>query len=236
MTVHAVDERAHEPGPSNRWSETWHLDVATDDGIGLSVRLACLPSLGVAWWWTYLVLPDLPGPVVVRDHEVPLPRQGLEVRADGLWGELTCETALEHWSYGLEAFAVRLDEPGDALLGEIGERLPLGLDIEWEIEPDLDEPHERPAGWPERGYSQTGIVRGEILLGRSRFEIDAFGRRSHTWGEREFDAPARTAWIHTADFDAEIGSAGRWPRRRPSRTERRARASGHRGARRDAAR
>ena len=31
MTVHAVDERAHEPGPSNRWSETWHLDVATDD-------------------------------------------------------------------------------------------------------------------------------------------------------------------------------------------------------------
>ena len=204
MTVHAADERAHEPGPTSRWWETWHLDVATDDGIGLSVRLACSPALGLAWWWTYLVLPDLPGPVVVRDHEVPLPRQGLEVRADGLWGELTCETALEHWTYGLEAFGVRLDEPADALRGEIGERMPVGLDIEWEIEIDADEPHERPAGWPVRGYAQTGIVRGEVLLGRSRFEIDAVGRRSHTWGEPGFDAPARTAWLHTADLDASF--------------------------------
>ena len=39
------------------------------------------------------------------------PRQGLEVRADGLWGELMCETPLEHWSYGLEAFGVALDDP-----------------------------------------------------------------------------------------------------------------------------
>ena len=191
MTVRAADERAHEPGASSWWWETWHLDAATDDGIGLSVRLACAPALGVAWWWTYLVLPDLPGPVVVRDHEVPLPRQGLEVRADGLWGELTCETALEHWTYGLEAFGVRLDEPADALRGEIGERMPVGLDIEWEVELDANDPHERPAGWPVRGYTQTGSVRGEVLLGRSRIELDAVGQRSHTWGEPRFDAPRR---------------------------------------------
>lgn len=204
MTVNAADERPHDPGQSSRWWETWHLDAATEDGIGLSVRLACAPALNVAWWWTYLVMPDLPGPVVVRDHEVPLPRQGLEVRADGLWGELTCETALEHWSYGLEAFGVRLDEPADALRGEIGERMPVGLDIEWEIEPDANEPHERPAGWPVRGYLQTGSVRGEVLLGRSRFEIDGVGQRSHTWGEPRFDPPARTAWFHTADLDASF--------------------------------
>ena len=149
MTVHAADERAHEPGASSWWWETWHLDAATDDGIGLSVRLACAPALGVAWWWTYLVLPDLPGPVVVRDHEVPLPRQGLEVRADGLWGELTCETALEHWSYGLEAFGVRLDEPGRcACAARSASACPVGLDIEWEVEADANAPHERPAGWP----------------------------------------------------------------------------------------
>ena len=201
MTVHAADERAHEPGATSRWWETWHLDVATDDGVGLSVRLACAPALGVAWWWTYLVLPDLPGPVVVRDHEVPLPRQGLEVRADGLWGELTCETALEHWSYGLEAFGVRLDEPGDALRGEIGERMPVGLDIEWEVEADANPPHERPAGWPLRGYAQTGSVRGEVLLGRSRIDLDAVGYRSHTWGEPRFDASAQAAWVHTDDLD-----------------------------------
>ena len=201
MTVHAADERAHEPGATSWWWETWHLDAATDDGVGLSVRLACAPALGVAWWWTYLVLPDLPGPVVVRDHEVPLPRQGLEVRADGLWGELTCETALEHWSYGLEAFGVRLDEPGDALRGEIGERMPVGLDIEWEVEADANPPHERPAGWPLRGYAQTGSVRGEVLLGRSRIDLDAVGYRSHTWGEPRFDASAQAAWMHTDDLD-----------------------------------
>ena len=149
-----ADERAHEPGASSWWWETWHLDAATDDGIGLSVRLACAPALGVAWWWTHLVLPDLPGPVVVRDHEVGLPRQGLEVRADGLWGELTCETPFEHWTYGLEAFGVRLDEPADALRGEIGERMPVGLDIEWEVEAGAGAPHERPTGWPVEGYAQ----------------------------------------------------------------------------------
>ena len=204
MTVRAADERAHEPGASSWWWETWHLDAATGDGIGLSVRLACAPALGVAWWWTYLVLPDLPGPVVVRDHEVPLPRQGLEVRADGLWGELTCETALEHWSYGLEAFGVRLDEPGDALRGEIGERMPVGLDIEWEVEPDANPPHERPAGWPLHGYAQTGSVRGEVLLGRSRIDLDAVGYRTHTWGEPRFDASAQAAWVHTDDLDVSF--------------------------------
>jgi hypothetical protein len=204
MTVHAADERPHEPGASSWWWETWHLDAATDDGIGLAVRLACAPALGVAWWWTYLVLPDLPGPVVVRDHEVPPPRQGLEVRADGLWGELTCETALEHWSYGLEAFGVRLDEPGDALRGEIGERMPVGLDIEWEVEPDANPPHERPAGWPVAGYEQVGSVRGEVLLGRSRLELDAVGCRSHTWGEPRFDAAAQCACLHTTDLDVSF--------------------------------
>jgi hypothetical protein len=201
MTVHAADERSHEPGASDWWWETWHLDAATDDGVGLSVRLACAPALGVAWWWTYLLLPDLPGPVVVRDHEVPPPRQGHEVRADGLWGELTCETALEHWSYGLEAFGVRLDEPGDALRGEIGERMPVGLDIEWEVEADANPPHERPAGWPLRGYAQTGSVHGEVLLGRSRIDLDAVGYRTHTWGEPRFDASVQAAWVHTVDLD-----------------------------------
>ena len=200
----ASDERAHEPGESKSWWETWHLDAATDDGIGLSVRLSCAPALGVAWWWTYLVLPDLPGPVVVRDHEVPLPRQGLEIRADGLWGELTCETPFEHWSYGLEAFGVRLDDPIDALHGEIGERMPVGLDIEWEIEPDANDPHERPVDWPVKGYSQSGSVRGEVLLGRSRIELDATGQRSHTWGMPRFDASAQSAWLHTAELDASF--------------------------------
>jgi hypothetical protein len=196
VTVRAADERAHaSPAGASWWWETWHLDVATQDGTGLAVRLACAPGLGIAWWWTHLILPDLPGPVVVRDHEVGLPRQGLEIRADGLWAELTCETPFEHWTYGLEAFGVRLDDPADSLRGEIGERMPVGLDIEWEVDPSA-EPREY-GDIRENGYEQFGTVHGELLLGRSRFELDAVGLRSHSWCVPRFDRRMRSAWMHS---------------------------------------
>jgi hypothetical protein len=193
--LRAADERAHEPGEDPWWRDTWHLDVATADGIGLSVRLACAPVLGVAWWWTHVLLPDQPGPVVVRDHEVPLPRQGLAVRADGLWGELDCETPFEHWTYGLEAFGVKLDDPADSLRGEIGERIPVGLDIEWDVDDAIDRHEFDRAG--EHGYEQFGVVRGEILLARERIVIDAVGLRSHAWGAPTFERATRASWFRS---------------------------------------
>jgi hypothetical protein len=193
-----ADERAHAPGPDSWWWETWHLDAAGADGVGVSVRLAYAPGLGVAWWWTHVLLPDLPGPVVVRDHEVGLPRQGLEIHADGLWGELTCESPFEHWTYGLEAFGVRLDDPADSLRGEIGERIPVGLDIEWEAVPAVV-PHDHdPAR--ENGYEQFGVVHGEVLVGRSRFELDAVGLRSHSWGAPRFGRSECSAWLHSPEL------------------------------------
>jgi hypothetical protein len=207
MTFGAADERAHTPGAAPGWWETWHLDVATDDGVGLSVRLACSPALGLAWWWTHLLTPQLEGPLVVRDHEVGLPRQGLEVRADGLWGELWCESPFEHWTYGLEAFGVRLDDPADSLHGEIGERMPVGLDIEWEVDPAATEP--RPLRATDRvdGYEQFGIVHGEVLLGRSRFDLEGAARRSHTWGVPELDRPVHAAWMRSPALTLSFASA-----------------------------
>jgi hypothetical protein len=204
------DERPHVPdGTTAWWWETWHLDVASENGVGLAVRLACSPTLGVAWWWTHLVSPDLLGPVVVRDHEVGLPRQGLTVRADGLWGELWCESPLEHWTYGLEAFGVRLDDPADSLRGEIGERMPIGLDIEWEADPDVREPRQLRVNDDVDGYEQFGVAYGEVLLGRSRFTLDGTARRSHTWGSARLDRPVRAGWLHsptlTASFAATDG-------------------------------
>ena len=197
MTFAAVDERAHVPADAPWWWETWHLDVATDGGVGLAVRLACAPALGVAWWWTHLLSPDLDGPLVVRDHEVGLPRQGLEVRADGLWGELWCESPFEHWTYGLEAFGVMLDDPADSLRGEIGERMPVGLDIEWEVDPSATVARRLGASDSVDGYEQFGIAHGDVLLGRSRFELDGAARRSHTWGVPRVDLAARAAWLRS---------------------------------------
>ena len=134
----------------------WHLDFAQEDGLAGFLRLDLRPEAGTAWYWTYLVVPGLEGLIVVRDHDVPLPRQGLEIRAEGLWAELWCETPEEHWTFGLEAFGLLLDDPQAASRsgGEIGERVPVGLDLEWEI--------------PDRTH-------GEILIGRMRHELDGWG-------------------------------------------------------------
>jgi hypothetical protein len=141
----------------------WLLDFAAADGFAGFVRLELREAEQIAWYWTYLVgVPDVEGVVVVRDHEVLLPRQGLEIRAEGLWAELWCEAPREHWTFGLESFGVRLDAPEDALRagGEIGERVAVGLDIEWEVGDD---------GPP------AGTVHGDVLVGRARHGIDGPG-------------------------------------------------------------
>jgi hypothetical protein len=188
----AADERAHPPD-GDGWWEAWQLDVAADD-VGVAVRLAVAPALGIAWWWTHVILPDRAGPIVVRDHDVPLPRVGLEVRADGLWGELVCETPYEHWTYGLEAFGVALDDPSESLRDEIGERIPVGFDLEWEIAPDTSA-EVRSCDDARPGYEQFGVVHGEVLLGRSRVEVDAVGRRTHRWGTPDWEHAARCTWL-----------------------------------------
>src|SRR5947209_8876138 len=113
--VEPDDERRHRPGPGRAWEESWYLDFAdADTGLGGYVRLALHPADGVAWFWAGVVGAG-PPLVAVRDHEVPLPTGGgLEVRASGLWTELVCETPLDHWSVGLEAFGVALDDPLEA--------------------------------------------------------------------------------------------------------------------------
>ena len=91
------------------------------------------------------------GLIVVRDTEVPRARgAALEFRADGLWVDFVCETPDEHWSFGLEAFGLRVDDPAE----EIGDRIAVGFDLEWET-PDS--------------------VHGELLIGRAVIPITAHG-------------------------------------------------------------
>jgi hypothetical protein len=156
VQLRPADEGVHAPGIEEKWSESWGFDFSADDGTAGFVRLRTWPQLGVAWWWAYLVRTDL-GILVVRDHEVPLPHRPdvLEIRADSLWGELVCETPFEHWGIGMEAF---------------------GLDVEWEeVSPVATHAH-------GDGYSQSGIVHGEVLVGRERLAFDGHGVRDHSWG------------------------------------------------------
>ena len=53
--------------------------------------------------------------VTVIDHTVPDPGRrpaSLEIRHDGLWADHNVETPFDHFSLGLEAFGLTLDDPG----------------------------------------------------------------------------------------------------------------------------
>jgi hypothetical protein len=216
--VQPTDEGPHTPGPARSWSESWYFDFATAEGVGGYVCLSLRPSARRAWYWACLVQPGA-GPVVVRDHDVAAPRGSLlEIRADGLWAECVCETPLDHWSLGLEAFGVRLDDPLDAFRGELGERLPLGHDLSWEATVDAFEPASAPCDG--RGYVQAGNVQGEVLLGRDRIAIDGTGHRAHSWGASDWRTGGwRWAGISTDDGGALSVTAlphdraygARWP-------------------------
>jgi hypothetical protein len=184
--VEPADEGRHPAGPGRDWEESWYLDFAADDGgLGGYVRLGLHPAEGVAWFWAGVVGAG-PPLVTVRDHEVPPPSgRGLEVRASGLWTELVCETPLEHWSVGLEAFGVALDDPLEAWGQERGDPWALGLDVEWEALGPC-------TPWPARtatGYSQPCAVSGDLLVGARRFVLDCSGVRVHLWGRRRWAAP-----------------------------------------------
>ena len=157
--------------------ERYTFDFSRDDGLGGSVLLELHPD--GAWYRADVIEPDH-GPVVVRDFEVPLPRgDSLSVRADGLWSDLVCETPFEHWSFGLEAFGLRLDdapEPDAAWDSVVGERLPVGFDLEWEhVGPPV-------ALADGSGYAQRGTVHGEILVVRDRIAVEVPAVRDHWWG------------------------------------------------------
>ncbi|HUQ63507.1 MAG TPA: hypothetical protein VM121_07130 [Acidimicrobiales bacterium] len=175
-----AEERRHPPGPGADWEESWYFDFVVPGGsFGGFLRLGLRPAEGRAWWWTCLVGDRRPL-VSVRDHDIDLPSgRTLEVRASGLWGEITTETPLEHWSVGLEAFGVALDDPEEAWRGERGDRVAVGFDLEWEA----THATARSLDQPGDGYAQPCAVHGDVLLGDERLMINAWGWRSHAWGD-----------------------------------------------------
>ncbi len=182
------DEARHGAGAGEWWGESWSVDFAAIDGsIGGYVRFELYPNQRRAWCWVNIVRAD--GTVVVRDHDVPMPTgRALLARSEALWCELICETPMEHWSIGVEAFGVRLDDPLDAYRGEIGTRLAVGLELEWEAgTPAYDDSVARDIPDGSTGhYDHTGIVHGDILLADEVIAFDGYGSREHSWGLRDW--------------------------------------------------
>ncbi len=178
----------------NALDQVWGVDFVADDGIGGFVRLARAGDR--CWYWCYVVGSDV-GLVAVRDHDVVPPRRPnvLEIRADSLWAELVCETPDEHWGIALEAFGVRLDAPLDSWTNEIGERVAIGLDLEWEVDA-TGAPH--------------GIVHGEVLLERDRWALDGHGVLTTAAAPDTAWPSVWSGWCRFADGEwaAIVGGSG----------------------------
>ena len=115
-------------------------------------------------------------PLVIVDNDVESPGRGWELRSPGLWADHVCEQPDEHWSYGLEAFALAIDDPAELLGRGYGQRTPLGWELEFEASA-----RPRPTG--PRSVCQAGIVHG-LLLGPGRqIEIEGQALRGHAWDQ-----------------------------------------------------
>ena len=170
-----TDEGRHDDAPG---VESWGFEFGAGRTTG-RIRLTLDVVHRRGGFVADLVLPGA-GRIVVADESVPVPRPavGLEIRADGLWASLHCETPFEHWSLGLEAFGLRVDDDVAPVAWDdmIGERLAVGFDLEWELR-----------GPPEpladgAGYTQPGVVFGEVLVVRDRIAVDGPAVRDHWWG------------------------------------------------------
>ncbi len=70
----AVDERFHDVGDGQWWGESWYFDFASRDGsVGGYVRIGFYPNQQACWYWACLV-GEGRRPVMVVDHDVPVPR------------------------------------------------------------------------------------------------------------------------------------------------------------------
>ena len=205
--MNRADEGRHLPKAA-AWEERWWFDSAAAD-IGVMASLILRPAERVAWWAAALVRTGEPL-VSITATDVGIPARGLEVRTDGIWACLTCETPGSHWTVGLEAYAVALDDPFDAWSGARGVLVPFGLDLEWEAEADVE--------WRGDGYGQHCRVSGDVLLGSERIELTSAGHRRHRWGppERGWDLAGPTTWVSGTGpapeaFEPSHWSPVRWP-------------------------
>ena len=176
-----ADEGRHPKGDEEFWNESWYFDFTNAEGtLGGYVRLGLYPNMGAAWYWGCLVGEGRPL-VTVIDHEVPLPpAKSMEIRTEGLWADHTVETALDHMTLGCEAFATGVDDPSEVYGPLRGDRVPFGLDLEWETDGGT-------YVYPYvTRYEIPCRVHGEILVGDERIDFDGWGQRDHSWGVRDW--------------------------------------------------
>lgn len=128
-------------------------------------------------------------PLVIAENGIAGGARGWEFRAPGLWADHVCETPDEHWSYGLEAFALAIDDPEELLGRGYGQRVPLG----WELEFEAVAP---PQATGPSSLVQAGVAHGLLLGADRRLAIEGRALRGSALRPTDDPAtpPADTGW------------------------------------------
>ena len=174
MPVEPADDFPHEQ-QGEMSVEQWQFDFwSPDHDLGGWIHFAYDAASRSAWYVAAL-LGAQRSLVLVVDPHIRIKRlsPSLEFRAEGIWAQHVCETPLRHWTVGLEAFGVTLDEPEDAMGDQWGTRTAVGLDLEWE---HAAEPEQR-----DTGFSQESLVNGEVLINDMSFNVSTTGARTRSW-------------------------------------------------------
>ena len=174
MLIDPIDDLPHRQESS--LVEQWQFDFwSAEHDLGGWVHFTYDQSSRKAWYVTALLGVDRQL-VLVVDPKIPIPQlsQYLEFRAEGIWAQHVCETPLEHWTVGLEAFGVTLETAEDAMGNQWGKRTGVGLDLEWERIEDTEE--------TVTGFRQRCSVSGEVLIDEQAFDLHVDGWRSRSWG------------------------------------------------------
>lgn len=177
-------EQPAEPTDEPWWGDWWWFRFAIPDGsLAGEVRIGLLPNQRTVQYWAALTGKDRL-PVIVHDDEVvPPARPGLlAIRAEGLWADHIVEQSFAQVTVGCEAFGLRLDSPEDLCQDPvIGERVPFGLDLEWETWP----PDAAPSYSVDGGttsYELPCEVHGLVLVDDEQIPLETSGTRRHGWG------------------------------------------------------
>ena len=194
-----IDTDAFDPGyPHPGLDDTIDIEwVDKRAGVAGLLRVAVRPAAGATWFLAVVHERTAP-PVVVLDYDLPLVSNAWEFRAPGIWADFVCETPVEQWAVGLEAFGLAVDPTVLLTPASFGDRTPVGLDgdVEAVMAPDED----------DEGFAHEITFRGEVLVGSKGYDIDAVGMRRRRW---DGGWPRLTPL--PPGFEAETRIAVQWP-------------------------
>lgn len=169
-----IDTEAFDPGHPHPGLDDM-IDIEWVDkraGVAGLLRVAVRPTVGASWFLA-VVHERGTSPVVILDYELPLVSNAWEFRAPGIWTDFVCETPIEQWTVGLEAFGIAIDSDVVVTPETFGDHTPVGLDVDVEAAMAPDDDGE--------GFGHDITFRGEVLVGTNAYEVDAVGVRRRRW-------------------------------------------------------